>query len=132
MLARWIRGGRGMGFWARLFITAFALWAATQLVPGIEVRGVFRLLLAALAFGLVNAVVRPVLVLLSMPLTLLTLGLFLLVVNAAMLGLASWLVPGFEVAGFWPALWGAIVVSVMGWAATRLFAPAADLSVSGR
>ena len=73
-----------MGFWARTFITAFALWAATQLVPGIEVRGVFWLLLTALVFGLVNAFVRPVLVLLSLPFTLVTLGLFLLVVNAAM------------------------------------------------
>jgi putative membrane protein len=70
----------------------------------------------------VNAVVRPVLVLLSLPLTLLTLGLFLLVVNAAMLGLTAWVLPGFSVAGFWAALWGAIVVSIMSWAATRLFA----------
>ncbi|MDO9707330.1 phage holin family protein [Paracraurococcus lichenis] len=111
-----------MGFWARTFITAFALWAATQLVPGIEVRGVFSLLLAALVFGLVNAVVRPVLVLLSLPFTLVTLGLFLFVVNAAMLGLTAWLLPGFRVDGFGPALFGAIVVSVMSWAATRLFA----------
>ncbi|MFC7474635.1 phage holin family protein [Dankookia sp. GCM10030260] len=110
-----------MGFWARTFITAFALWAATQLVPGIEVRGVFWLLLTALVFGLVNSFVRPALVLLSLPLTLVTLGLFLLVVNAAMLGLTGWLVPGFEVAGFWPALWGAVVVSVTSWAAARLF-----------
>jgi putative membrane protein len=85
------------------------------------VRGVFWLLLTALVFGLVNAFVRPVLVLLSLPFTLVTLGLFLLVVNAAMLGLTSWLVPGFDVAGFWPALWGAVVVSVMSWAAARLF-----------
>jgi putative membrane protein len=124
MLHRLIRGDGTMGFWARTFITAFALWAATQLVPGIEVRGVFWLLLTALVFGLVNAFVRPVLVLLSLPFTLVTLGLFLLVVNAAMLGLTSWLVPGFDVAGFWPALWGAVVVSVMSWAAARLFAPA--------
>ena len=110
-----------MGFWARTFITAFALWAATQIVPGIEVHGVLRLLLAALVFGLVNAVVRPVMVILSLPLTIVTLGLFLLVVNAAMLGLTALVIPGFEVAGFWPALWGAIVVSIVGWAATRLF-----------
>src|SRR3954447_15931983 len=122
MLRHGIRGDGTMGFWARTFITAFALWAATQLVPGIEVRGLLSLLLAALVFGLVNAVVRPVLVLLSLPVTLLTLGLFLLVVNAAMLGLTAWLLPGFVVDGFWPAFWGAIVVSVMSWAATRLFA----------
>ncbi|MBV1799570.1 phage holin family protein [Siccirubricoccus sp. G192] len=111
-----------MGFWARLFITAFALWAATELVPGLEVRGLFSLLLAALGFGLVNAFVRPLAVLISLPLTVLTLGLFLLVVNAAMLGLTALLVPGFHVAGFWPAFWGAVVVSFTSWAATRVFA----------
>jgi putative membrane protein len=110
-----------MGFWARLFITAFALWAATELVPGLEVRGLFSLLLAALGFGLVNAFVRPLAVLISLPLTVLTLGLFLLVVNAAMLGLTALLVPGFHVAGFWPAFWGAVVVSITSWAVTRLF-----------
>ena len=111
-----------MGFWARTFITAFALWAATQVVPGIVVGGLPSLLLAALVFGLVNAVVRPVLLLLSLPLTILTLGLFLLVVNAAMLGLTALLLPGFQVDGFWPALVGSIVVSLVSWAATRLFA----------
>ncbi len=111
-----------MGFWARTFITAFALWAATEIVPGFEVDGLFWLLLAALAFGLVNAVVRPVAVILSLPLTIVTLGLFLLVVNAAMLGLTALLIPGFEVDGFWPAFWGAITVSIVSWAATRLFA----------
>jgi putative membrane protein len=111
-----------MGFWARTFITAFALWAATRIVPGIAVYGVVSLLLAALIFGLVNAVVRPVLVLLSLPLTVVTLGLFLLVVNAAMLGLTALLLPGFRVDGFWPALFGSIVVSLVSWAATRLFA----------
>jgi putative membrane protein len=110
-----------MGFLARTLITAFALWAATQLVPGIHVSGPVSLLFAALVFGLVNAVVRPVAVLLSLPLTVLTLGLFLLVVNAAMLGLTALLNPWFRIDGFWPAFWGAIVVSLVSWAATRLF-----------
>jgi putative membrane protein len=111
-----------MGFWAHTFITAFALWIATELVRGIEVRGVLSLFLAALVFGLVNAFVRPVAVLLSLPLTILTLGLFLLVVNAAMLGLAALLVPGFRVESFGAALLGSIVVSVVSWIAARLFA----------
>jgi putative membrane protein len=110
-----------MGFVVTTLITAFALWAATQMVPGIHVRGLLTLLLAAIIFGLVNAVVRPVLVVLSFPLTLLTLGLFLLVVNAAMLGLTALLLPGFQVDGFWAALFGAIVVSVVSWAAARIF-----------
>ena len=111
-----------MGLLARTLITAFALWAATQLVPGIHVSGPVSLLFTALVFGLVNAVVRPVAVLLSLPLTVVTLGLFLLVVNAAMLGLTALLNPWFRIDGFWPAFWGAIVVSLVSWAATRIFA----------
>ncbi len=111
-----------MGFLATTLITAFALWAATQMVSGIHVAGFGTLLIAAVIFGLVNAVIRPVAVVLSFPLTLMTLGLFLLVVNAAMLGLTALLLPGMQVDGFWPALWGAIVVSLVSWAATRIFA----------
>lgn len=110
-----------MGFWARTFITAFALWIATEIVPGIHVAGLFSLLLAALVFGLVNAVIRPPAVLLTLPLTILTFGLFLLVVNAAMLGLTALVLPGFSVRGFWPAVFGAIVVSTVSWIARRLF-----------
>lgn len=112
-----------MGFWARTFITAFALWAATQLVPGVHVSGLFGLLLAALVFGLVNAVVRPPAWLLTLPLTVVTFGLFLLVLNAAMLGLTALVLPGFRIDGFWPAILGALVVSVVSWGARRLFAP---------
>lgn len=115
-----------MGFWARFLVTACALWVATLLVPGIRVSGVLSLGLAALVFGLVNAVVRPVLVLVSLPLTILTLGLFLLVVNAAMLGLTAWLLPGFQVAGFGAALLGAMVVSVTAWGAARVFGRAPE------
>ena len=110
-----------IGFLARTAITAFALWAATEIVPGIQVSGLGALIVAALIFGLVNAAIRPVAVILSLPLTLLTLGLFLLVVNAAMLGLTALLLPGMQVDGFWPAFFGAIVVSVVSWVAHRLF-----------
>jgi putative membrane protein len=122
MVAERYCGEERMGFLARLFINAFALWIATELVPGLRVSGFGTLLLAALIFGLVNAVVRPAAVILSLPLTVVTLGLFLLVVNAAMLGLTAWLLPGMRVDGFWPALFGAIIVSVVSWAAARLFA----------
>lgn len=111
-----------MGFLAQFVTTAFALWAATQMVSGITVRGLPSLLLAALIFGLVNAVVRPVLVVLSLPLTILTFGLFLLIINAAMLKLTAALLPGFRVEGFAPAVLGSIVVSLVSWAAARLFA----------
>ena len=81
-----------------------------QLVPGVEIADGWSLLLAALLLGIVNAFVRPVLVILTLPLTILTLGLFLLVINAGMLSLVAWMLDGMTVAGFWPALFGAIVV----------------------
>ena len=109
-----------MGFLVTTLITAFAMWAATQIVPGIHARGLGSLLLAALVFGLVNAFLRPILVFLSFPITVLTLGLFLLVVNAAMLGLTAALLPSFRVDGFWAALFGSIVISLVSWATTRL------------
>ncbi|WP_135466078.1 phage holin family protein [Crenalkalicoccus roseus] len=110
-----------MGLLARVFITAFALWIATEVVPGIEARGLGWLLLAALVFGLVNALVRPPVFLLTLPLTLLTFGLFLFVLNGLMLWLTALVLPGFTVAGFWPAVFGAIVVAVVSWLARRLF-----------
>jgi len=78
-----------IGLWLRLLVVALGLWLASALVPGIEVQGLWTLLGAALLLGIVNAVVRPLLVILTLPITLLTLGLFLLVVNAAMLGLVA-------------------------------------------
>ena len=107
-----------IGFLARLMVVALALWLAAAWVPGIEIRGVWTLLGAALLLGLVNAIVRPLLVLLTLPFTLITLGLFLLVINAAMLGLVAWAFDDFSIAGFWPALFGSIVVSLVGWLAS--------------
>ena len=103
-------------FLLRALIAALGLWLASVIVPGIEVDGVVTLILAAVLLGVVNAFVRPVVILLTLPLTLLTLGLFLLVVNAAMLGLVSVVLPGFEVAGFWPAVFGAVVTGLVSWA----------------
>ncbi len=94
-------------------ITALALWVAVAIVPGMEARGLGTLLLAAVLLGLVNATLRPVAVILSLPITIITFGLFLLVVNAAMLGLVAALLPGFTISGFWAALFGAIVVSIV-------------------
>jgi len=105
------------GFILRIVITAFALWIATVLVPGVSAQSTASLFWAALWLGVVNALVRPIVVLLTLPITLLTLGGFLLVVNAGMLGLVGWLLDGFTVSGFFPALFGSIVVSVSSWAA---------------
>lgn len=104
-----------MGFLIRALVNALAIWLATEIVPGIEARGVAAVIAAALVLGLVNAIVRPVLLVLTLPLTLVTLGLFLFVLNALCLWLTSAVVPGFEVRGFWPAFWGALIVSALSW-----------------
>lgn len=100
------------GILVRTMIIALGLGLANALLSGIDIDGALTLLAAALLLGLVNAIVRPLVVLLTFPLTLLTLGLFLLVINAAMFGLVAAMLDGFSVAGFWSALFGAIVVSI--------------------
>ena len=107
-----------MGLLLRLVVNAAALWVAAQLVPGIVVSGLTPLLLAALVLGLINAIVRPILIILTLPLTLLTLGLFIFVLNAFCLWLTSRIVPGFMVQTFGTALLGALVVSIVSWLLT--------------
>jgi len=98
----------------RWAVTAIAIWVAIELVPGIEHTGsAVSLFLIALVFGLVNALVRPFLTILTCPFIILTLGLFTLVINALMLGLTAWLVPSLSVDGFWPAFLGALIISVV-------------------
>jgi putative membrane protein len=111
------------GFLVRLAISAFGLWVAAQIVPGMAFDGAGTLVLAALLQGLVNAVVRPVLVLLTLPITILTLGLFLLVVNGITLAIVAWLLPGFELQGLGAAILGAIVSGIAGWFASSLIGP---------
>ena len=108
-------------FILRVLIAALGLWCATEWVQGITVATPTTLIIAALLLGLVNAIVRPIVVILTLPFTLLTLGLFLLVVNAAMLGLVAAFLPGFSIAGFWPAFWAAIIVSIVSWIGSVLF-----------
>lgn len=97
----------------RWLISAAALMVVAGVVPGFRVRGFGAALIAALVIGFVNATLGALLKILTLPLTILTLGLFLLVVNALMLEVAAWFVPGFAVAGFVPALWGALILSVI-------------------
>ena len=101
------------GFLIRTLVTMVAVLVTAHLVPGIAVEGWPAALGAALVLGILNAAVRPVLLLLSIPLILVTLGLFVFVVNAALLGLAAWLVPGFHVSGFWSAVFGSILISLI-------------------
>ncbi len=107
------------GFLLRTLVTALGLLAAALLIPGIRIAGVFTLLLAAALFGVVNAVVRPTLSRLTLPLTGVPLLLALLVVNAAMLGLTALLLPGMQIHGVLAAVFGALVVSGVAYAASR-------------
>ena len=101
-------------------LNAVALLAVTWLLPSIQVTGFGAALVAALGLGFINTLVRPVLALLTLPLAVLTLGLFYLVLNGLLFWLASALLPGFYVAGFWSALFGAILYGVIAWALSAL------------
>lgn len=107
-------------FILRVAIVALGLWLATQILPGLQFDGPGVLLAAALLLGIVNAIVRPIAVILTLPLTLLTLGLFLLVINAGMVGLVALLLGGFRISGFWTALGASLIVSIVSWAASGL------------
>lgn len=100
------------GIVVRMAISMLGLFLASAIVPGVVMEGILTFILAALLLGLVNAVVRPVAFLLTLPVTVITLGLFLFVLNAAMFGLVAVLLDDFTVAGFWSAVFGAIIVSV--------------------
>ena len=112
-----------MGFLARMLLNGIAIFVAAWLIPGLELSGSVPTLVAGAILGLVNALVRPVLIILTLPFTLVTLGLFIFVVNAVCLALTAWLVPGFGISGFWAAFFGALVVSVMSWMLNGLFVP---------
>ena len=111
-----------MQFIARLVLNGIAIIVAAWLLPGLHVRDPFAALIAGAILGFVNAIVRPVLFLLTLPLTLVTLGLFIFVLNALCLELTAALVPGFAIDSFWWALLGALLVSVVSWILNGLLA----------
>jgi putative membrane protein len=117
------------GFLIRLLVVAAGLWLASELVPGFHAQGGWTLLGAALLLGIVNALIRPLLIVLTLPITVVTLGFFLLVINAAMLGLVALLFDNFAIAGFWSAVGGAIIVSLTGWLASYFIGPRGRVDV---
>jgi putative membrane protein len=117
------------GFLIRTLISALGLWIASKLVSGLHFDSPGTLLLAALLLGVVNAVVRPLLVILTFPLTLVTLGAFLLVVNAAMLGLVAAMLDGMRIDGFWSAIFAAILVGLTSWMASGWIGPRGRVEV---
>ena len=108
------------GFLLRAAISALGLWVASEILSGLSFETPGKLLVAAIVLGVVNALVRPIAFILTLPITVLTLGLFLLVINAGMVALVAWIVPGFQIAGFWTAIGAALIVSLVSWAASSM------------
>ena len=109
-----------VGFLLRAAIAALGLWLASVWLPGLSFDSTQKLVIAALLLGVVNAIVRPIAFVLTLPITVVTLGLFLLVLNAAMVGLVAWITPGFRIDSFWTALLAALIVSIVSWAGSAV------------
>ncbi len=110
-----------MSFIVKLLVSALSIGVASYLVPGIHLNNFMTLIITAFIFGILNAVIRPILVLLTLPITLVTLGIFLLILNAFLFLFVSWIVPGFTIASFWSALFGWIIVVLTNWIASAVF-----------
>ena len=118
------------GFVLRALITAVGLWIATRWIHGIRIDDAATLVLAGALLGIINAIVRPIAIVLTLPITILTLGLFLLVVNAGMVALVAALLPGFHIyGGFWAAFGTALIVSITGWIGSWLIGPRGKIDV---
>ena len=110
-------------FFIRWFVTAVAVFVAAWIVPGISYTSFTGLALASLLLGIINAMVRPILLILCLPLILVTMGIFILVLNALLLWFVSGILPGssFTVSGFWAAFWGGVVISIVSWLLSAFF-----------
>ena len=117
------------GFLIRAVVVGIGLWLASKIVSGIGFNSTGTLIAAALLLGIVNAFVRPIIVILTLPITLLTLGIFLLVINALMIELVAYFLPGFIVAGFWSAIGAAIIVSLTSWVMSGWIGPRGRIEV---
>ena len=115
-----------MRFLLRLLLNGLAIMVAAWFVPGVRLAGIVPAIVAGVILGFVNALVRPVLLLLTLPFTLLTLGLFIFIVNAVCFALTAALVPGFDLSGFFAAFFGALVVTMVSWLLNALLADRSD------
>ena len=121
------------GFILRAVISALGLWIATRWVPGIRIDSAGTLVLAGVLLGVVNAVVRPIAIVLTLPITILSLGFFLLIVNTAMLALVALMLPGFHIyGGFGSAFQAALIVWITGWLGSWLIGPRGKIDVQVR
>ena len=110
-----------MRFLVRAVFAALGLWVADKLLAGVYINSATTLVIAALLLGVVNAIVRPVVFILTLPITVVTLGLFLLIVNAVMIGLVALLLPGMHVAGLWAGIEAAVITGVASWIGNMAF-----------
>ncbi len=117
-------------FLFRALIAAAGLWLAESWLDGISFDSSTWLLASAIVLGVINAFVRPLVMILTLPLTIVTLGFFVLILNGAMLALAAWLLSGFHVTGFWSAVWGALIVSVVSGIGSWIFGPKGRVEVN--
>lgn len=119
------------GLFIRWLILTAAVLAAAYFVEGIRVTSFWSAFFAAAALGVLNTILKPVLIIITLPVNILTLGLFTLVINALLLKMASGVIPGFDVQGFWPAVLGAILISIVSWILNSLFPRSGDGFRSG-
>jgi putative membrane protein len=118
-----------LGFLVRAAIVALGLWLATLWVPGVYIDSPSTLILAGVLLGIVNSIIRPIAIVLTLPMTIVTLGLFLLVINAGMVALVAWMLPGMHVAGFWSAFWAAVLVSLVSMVGSWFVGPKGKIEV---
>ncbi|MFQ5548268.1 MAG: phage holin family protein [Woeseia sp.] len=117
------------GFFLRTLITILGLLLASAIIPGVDIKGTGSVILAAILLGLVNGFVRPVVFLLTLPITIVTLGLFLFVLNAGMFGLVAAMLENFTVAGFWSAIFGSLIVGITSTVASWYIGPDGRIDV---
>lgn len=108
-------------FLTRLFISSLSLGVAAHLVNGIYIDSLFTLLVSAFLLGIVNAVIRPILFILTLPISILTLGIFVLILNALMLAFVAFLIPGFSINSLGAAFWGWLILSITSWIGSKVF-----------
>jgi len=118
-----------LGFFIRAIIVALGLWLATLWVPGVYIDSPSTLILAGLLLGIVNSIVRPIAIVLTLPMTIITLGFFLLVINAGMVALVAWMLPGMHVTGFGAAFWTAVLVSLVSMVGSWFVGPRGKIEV---
>ncbi len=118
-----------LGFLIRAAVVALGLWLATLWVPGVHIDTPSTLVLAGLLLGIVNSIIRPIAIVLTLPMTIVTLGLFLLVINAGMVALVAWILPGMHLAGFWSAFWAAVLVSLVSMVGSWFVGPKGKIEV---